>query len=152
MRHEHAHDVRVGAAHDLPGQLVRDHRLPSAASRVLTPRVLTLPYVEVRTADPVERSSTMTNLFTQAAGQAGNPDESSSDVHACSRAAWGQPGGGTATTPITMSVCEWQSYTAGGTSWVADPPTGAVARLRRPGPGRATRRVSPPPILPGTSS
>lgn len=80
----------------------------------------TLPYVEVHTTTRSGGASAMRNFFSGA-----NGNEQSTTVHACSRAAWGQPGGGTATTPITVSICEWQTMTAGGTSWVVDPPSGA---------------------------
>ena len=100
----------------------------------------TLPYVEVRTSTSSNGNSTMTNIFRQAAGnEPGSPDESSSDVHACSRSAWGAPGGATATTPFTISVCEWQTYTNSGASWVADPPSGAW-----PGYGGVGQPLYPP--------
>ena len=79
-----------------------------------------LPYVQVHTETLSDGDDEMTNFFSRA-----NGNDASSKVHACSRAAWGPPGGATATTPITISVCEWQTMTAGGTSWVVDPPTGA---------------------------
>ena len=108
----------------------------------------TLPYVEVRTSTSSNGASTLTNVFRRAGGNdpTSPADESSTDIHACSRAAWGTPGGATATTPITISVCEWQKYTNGGASWVANPPTGAW-----PGYNASTNPYPPPFTTPNTS-
>ena len=64
------------------------------------------------------------------------------DVSACSRAGWGQPGSASATTPLTISACEWETYTNSGVDWVVDAPTGTW-----PGYGGAGHRHThrPPP-------
>lgn len=43
-------------------------------------------------------------------------------VGACARAAWGPPGSGGETIPLTISTCEWQEATADGTDYAPSPP------------------------------
>jgi hypothetical protein len=96
-----------------------------------------IPFVEVRTSSRSADGGFVRNVFARA-NPTGDPS-SSATVRACARAAWGRPGQASATTPITISACEWQTYTSGGTLWVADPPVGAW-----PGYGGAGQPAYPP--------
>lgn len=51
-----------------------------------------------------------------------DPDYDGKGVRACARAAWGPPSSGGATIPVTVSLCEWNSLTANGTSFVGGGP------------------------------
>ena len=50
---------------------------------------------------------------------------------ACSRAGWGAAGRRRGTTPLTISVCEWNTYTNSGRELGGRPAHGRVARVRR---------------------
>ncbi|MFC7491621.1 MULTISPECIES: pilus assembly protein TadG-related protein [unclassified Knoellia] len=76
------------------------------------------PYVEVRVRANDTGPGLIPNLFTQV--NSTGPD--TSNVVSCARAAWGSPTSGAFTSPITISTCEWQTYTSGGTTYVAQPP------------------------------
>jgi hypothetical protein len=77
-----------------------------------------LPYVEVRVRANETSPGLIPNPFTRANDT--GPDDS--NVVSCARAAWGTPTTATFTSPITISTCEWQTYTSGGTTYVAQPP------------------------------
>lgn len=94
-----------------------------------------LPYVEVRVRSNGATPGLIPNPFTRANDT--GPDDSS--VISCARAAWGVPGGGTFTSPITISVCEWQTYTNGGLTYTAQPPVAPW-----PGYGGAGQPAYPP--------
>jgi Flp pilus assembly protein TadG len=90
-----------------------------------------LPYVEVYTGTSTNGSSSPTLLpgaFSQAITGSDNPH-----ISACARATWGPPGGNKATVPITISTCEWQTYTSGGSTYVVDPPSGPSPGYGGPG-------------------
>ena len=78
----------------------------------------TLPYVEVRVRADESSPGLIPNPFTRA----NNTGPDNSNVISCSRAAWGTPMSATFTSPITISTCEWQTYTSAGTTYVAQPP------------------------------
>jgi Putative Flp pilus-assembly TadE/G-like len=58
---------------------------------------------------------------TFAGALAGNAGYSGTQVGACAQAAWGGEASGSAL-PLTLSLCEWNSATAGGTSFAPAPP------------------------------
>jgi len=79
-----------------------------------------IPYVEVRTTTETEDGSTLLPpTFAQL--MLGNEAYEGATVGACARAAWGPPAsaGGLA---VTMSVCEWEASTSGGSSYAPPPP------------------------------
>ena len=52
----------------------------------------------------------------------GNDSYTGTTVAACARAAWGPPASLQASLPVTISVCEWENYTANGTDYAPPPP------------------------------
>lgn len=52
----------------------------------------------------------------------GNETYDGTSVHACARAAWGPPSQVESALPVTISLCEWQRYTASGTMYAPPPP------------------------------
>jgi hypothetical protein len=101
-----------------------------------------VPYVEVGTSTRSNGESSLVNIFSRAAG-----NDAESTVVTCSRAGWGKPGAAAGSTPITISACEWQTYTNSGASWVVDGPTGAWPGYggtgQEPWPPAATRPNTP---------
>jgi hypothetical protein len=79
-----------------------------------------VPYVEVRTRTETDAGSTLLPA-TFAQLMLGNEGYDGATVGSCARAAWGPPAsaGGLA---VTMSACEWEASTAGGTSYAPPPP------------------------------
>ena len=79
-----------------------------------------VPYVEVRTQTESDGGSTLLPpTFAQLL--LGNEGYEGSTVGACARAAWGPPASA-AGLAVTMSACEWEASTAGGTSYAPPPP------------------------------
>lgn len=68
-------------------------------------------YVQVRTAT---RESGGGNLVPPILARVLAPGYTGTTVRACARASWGPPSGLTSQLPITISLCEFQAYTAGG--------------------------------------
>ncbi|MFC7486699.1 pilus assembly protein TadG-related protein [Knoellia sp. CPCC 206453] len=102
-----------------------------------------LPYVEVRVRANETSPGLIPNPFTRANDT--GPDDS--NVVSCARAAWGRPTTATFTSPITISTCEWQTYTSGGTTYVVQPPVSPW-----PGYGGAGQPAYPlPATTPNTS-
>ncbi len=95
-----------------------------------------LPYVEVR----VRANETSPGLIPNPFTRANNTGPDDSNVISCARAAWGTPTTASFTSPITISTCEWQTYTSGGTTYVAQPPVAPW-----PGYGGAGQPAFPPP-------
>lgn len=79
-----------------------------------------LPYVEVRVRANEGGQPLIPNPFTQT----NNSGPDTSNVISCARAAWGKPSAAAFTSPITISTCEWDKFSSGGTSYYP-PPTGA---------------------------
>lgn len=73
-----------------------------------------LPYVEVRVRADDGGQQTIPNPFSKLNNSAAD-DRSS--VLSCSRAAWGVPTSGSFTAPITISTCEWNTFSNGGTAY-----------------------------------
>ncbi|GAA2159927.1 putative Flp pilus-assembly TadE/G-like protein [Humibacillus xanthopallidus] len=81
-----------------------------------------IPFVEVYTQTEHNGSTVLPPAFSQAlVGGPGSP----MTVSACARAAWGPPGVRTGSVSITISSCEWNTMTNGGTSYVNSLPVGA---------------------------
>lgn len=78
------------------------------------------PYVQVRT----QTSSGGGALLPPLLARTLVPGYPGTTVRACARASWGPPAGLTSQLPITISMCEFQKYTAGG---LAPPPPYADA-------------------------
>lgn len=78
-------------------------------------------YVDVYTSTFTEESSA---LLPPRFGHAlaGDDTYDGTTVGACARAAWGPPGPGGQTIPLTISNCEWEKSTAGGTDYAPSPP------------------------------
>jgi Flp pilus assembly protein TadG len=77
-------------------------------------------WVRVRTATATGGGGTLLPpTFAQAL--AGNAGYAGSQVQACAQAAWGGEASGSAL-PLTLSLCEWNTATAGGTSFAPPPP------------------------------
>jgi hypothetical protein len=91
-----------------------------------------VPYVETRTrtkstgAEP----NALTSFFAKAA-VSGYTDK---QYTACSRAAWGPPGGTGATLPLTIGNCEWLKMTVNGTKYAPGP-------VYTPAPGSSTTNL-----------
>jgi Flp pilus assembly protein TadG len=99
------------------------------------------PWVEVRTSTIMPDGSTLLPP-TFARALLGNEDYDGSRVGACARVAWGSPGSAT-TIAVTLSTCEWDEITAGGTElWpepdVALPPKSAEGILELHGTSGAS--------------
>ncbi len=78
-------------------------------------------WVRVRTGTSTTGGSTLLPpWFAQAL--AGNAGYSGSTVLACAQAALGAPSLGTAGLPLTLSLCEWNAYTANGSNFAPPPP------------------------------
>lgn len=79
-----------------------------------------LPYVQVYTSTRRGGGSTLPRLLARALpGGGGDPG---STVHACARAVYGAPASLTSTLPLTISKCEFNGFTASGTSYAPPPP------------------------------
>lgn len=77
-------------------------------------------YVDVHTTTLTGGgSSLLPAVFAQTI--VGNEDYEGKNVNACARASWGGPGS-METVAMTISFCEWDQATAGGTSFPAPPP------------------------------
>jgi Putative Flp pilus-assembly TadE/G-like len=77
-------------------------------------------YVEVRTRTRTTGgSSLLPPTFSRTL--VGNAGYDGASVVACARAAWGPPKA-VSTIAMTMSLCEWQAATAGGTTYAPPPP------------------------------
>lgn len=86
-------------------------------------------YVDVHTSTLTAGGSTLLPpAFSRAL--AGNSGYTGSTVHACGRAAWGPPSAAT-TVAMTISYCEWQTATSGGTSYAPPPPATPPASYDR---------------------
>ncbi|HET7398032.1 MAG TPA: pilus assembly protein TadG-related protein [Intrasporangium sp.] len=96
-----------------------------------------IPYVETYTLTKSTQpdDSKLRNIF----GQALTGQYSAKSHIACARAAWGQPGGFSASVPMTFSACEWKAATSNGTDYVQDSPSGAW-----PGYGGSGQPAWPP--------
>lgn len=85
-----------------------------------TPAWLTsaFPYVEVysRTESP-DGTTVLPSFFARAFAGA----DADASVSACARAAWGAPGAVTASVPLMLSVCEWQTATTSGSYYPLSP-------------------------------
>ncbi|WP_234423894.1 pilus assembly protein TadG-related protein [Intrasporangium calvum] len=76
-----------------------------------------IPYVETYSRSARNGDTILPAYFSQIlTGNAG------ADLTACARAAWGPPG--SASIPLTISTCEWEAHTSGGTDWVEQQPSG----------------------------
>jgi len=82
-------------------------------------------YVEVRTATLETDGSTLLPP-TFAKELAGNSAYQGTHVAACSRAGWGTANSATGIA-VTISACEWNNMTSGGTVWQSPPPAVATA-------------------------
>lgn len=82
-------------------------------------------YVEVRTTTLLPDGST---LLPPSFARALVPGYDGTTVGACSRVAWGSPGSGLA---YTISTCEWDEATAGGTDLAPPPPAVPDRRYER---------------------
>jgi hypothetical protein len=100
-----------------------------------------IPYVEVHT---LTKQSNGTNLLPRwitnpIVGQS----TSGTAVAACSRAAWGRPGG-SSSVPITFSMCEWRAATGSGASYYTDPVGSAPGYGGSGQPAWPTAATTPP--------
>lgn len=75
-------------------------------------------YVQVRT-ETRSTAATGSNLVPPVLAQVLAPGFTGTTVRACARASWGAPTGLTSQLPLTISLCEFQKYTAAG---LAPPP------------------------------
>ncbi len=90
-------------------QLRECPQIPSAATG--------LPYVEVRVRANEGGQPTIPNPFSRV-----NPrGPATSSVLSCARAAWGTPTSGSFAAPITISTCEWNTFSGGGASYAPAP-------------------------------
>ena len=76
-------------------------------------------YVQVRTAT---RTGSGSSLVPNALEAVVNPGYAGSTVRACARAAYGPAQTAKASLALTISACEWDAATAGGTSYAPPPP------------------------------
>lgn len=79
-------------------------------------------YVDVHTSTLSEDRSSTLLPPSFAHTLAGNDSPEGTTIGACARAAWGPPGAGGTTIPLTISTCEWDASTAGGTDYAPSPP------------------------------
>lgn len=75
-----------------------------------------IKYVETYTRSESTGGPFMNFFFSKGADKA---------VTSCARAAWGPPRVASGSVAVTMSTCEWKTYTNSGATWVADTPVGA---------------------------
>lgn len=111
-------------------------------------------YVDVHTSTKTDEGQT---LLPPAFARAlvNSADYDGTRVHACARAAWGTPSAADGLR-LTLSWCEWNEATAGGTLYapqppeIADPSFEQVIKLRDPGSNNPN---NPPPTCdaPGSS-
>jgi Flp pilus assembly protein TadG len=101
----------------------------SGCSTQTTPAITQCPSVPAGTTKWVRvRTATMTSggstLLPPWFGQlmAGNGGYSGDRVFACAQAGLGAPSSLQATLPLTLSLCEWNSYTGSGTNFAPPPP------------------------------
>lgn len=86
-------------------------------------------YVDVHTSTRTSGGATLLpSSFAHAL--AGNADYDGTTVGACARAAWGAPKSGDGLA-LTISWCEWDEATAGGTDYAPPPPEEADASYER---------------------
>jgi len=80
-------------------------------------------YVEVRTRTRLSDGSTLLPS-TFSTSLLGHADYEGTNVGACARAAWGPPSQARGMA-VTISVCEWNQMTSGGTVFAVDPAQGS---------------------------
>lgn len=101
---------------------------PAATGPALTQCAASVPsglqgWIEARTA--TETGGGQTLLPPRfATALAGNGGYAGTEVRACGRAAWGTPSSATPALPVTVSLCEWNLMTGGGSSFAPPPPYG----------------------------
>jgi Flp pilus assembly protein TadG len=81
----------------------------------------TTKWVRVRTATLSSGGSTLLP-GTFARAMAGNSGYAGTRVFACAQAGLGAPGSLDASLPLTLSLCEWNTYTSNGTNFAPPPP------------------------------
>lgn len=85
-----------------------------------------VPYVEVRTRTKTSSGTKLPMIF--------RANQSTTQI-TCSRAAWASAGSTGVTLPISMSWCDWNTATTGGTKWAPTPTyTPAPGSVSSPAP------------------
>jgi Putative Flp pilus-assembly TadE/G-like len=110
-------DLICGTVAGVPGLTSCPAAAPGDYTACLgTPPNNGVNWIEVHTSTKVSGGGTvLPPVFAQAVV----PGYTGATVHACSRVAWGPATGGLA---VTISQCEWNKYTANGTSYAPKPP------------------------------
>jgi len=108
----------------VPGPALRDCPTPAGA--------LPANYVRLYTQT---KTSTGNTILPSGFAEALTGSTSGTRHQACAAAAWGPPSSGSATIPVTISVCEWNNLTSNGTSFVGPGPYNDPFQSPDPSPG-----------------